>query len=116
MEHFVDKLSSPSSILLIFCHFLDVLEKKLIWPLGYPRPFRPSSRFEVIQWTLFDKNKMYAFTDQEPTSSFPTSYYGDFTEILQTVKQAINQKYGNRRLDLLNGYHRVDPKRGNKIR
>eukprot|EP00111_Clytia_hemisphaerica_P023368 TCONS_00068795-protein len=90
----------------------DVLEKKLTWPLGYPRPFRPSSRFEVIQWTLFDKNKMYAFTDQEPTSSFPASYYGDFTEILQTVKQAINQKYGNRRLELLNGYHRVDPKRG----
>lgn len=56
---------------------------------------------------------MYSFSDTEAVSSFPTAYYKDFTEVLQTVKRAIQQKYNRPlKLDLVNGYHRVDPRRG----
>ena len=56
---------------------------------------------------------MYDFSDEEPTSSFPNSYYGDFTEILKTVKNALQErnKYSSN-IELIHGYHRVDPKRG----
>ena len=95
---------------------LDVLEKRLPWPIGYPRPFKPSSRFEVLEWTFFDKNQMYSFSDDEPTSNFPNFYYGDFSKILQTIKLTLHkQQKGPSNLQLLHGYHRVDPKRGTMI-
>lgn len=93
----------------------DVLEKRLSWPLGFARPFKPLSRFEVIQWTYFDKSVMYDFSDEEPTSLFPNSYYGDFTEILQTVKNALQERnIHSSNMELMHGFHRVDPKRGIK--
>ena len=58
---------------------------------------------------------MYDFSDEEPTSSFPNSYYGDFSEILETVKHAIQERNNHpSSLELLHGYHRVDPKRGSE--
>lgn len=98
---------------------VDVPEKTLHWPVGFTAPFKPSSRFEVIQWTYFDNKNLYGYTDVEPVSNFSTANKKDVNDIMNIVKQAIQREYGHTNeynFRLINGYRRLDPQRGKRRR
>ena len=47
-------------------YFLGVPEKKPSWPIGFRQPFKPQSRFEVLQWEYFTDTSSYGFTEVNP--------------------------------------------------
>ena len=89
-----------------------VPEKTLHWPVGYPAPFKPGSRFEVIPWTFFDEKLLYGHSDVEPVSEHSPAYEKDRTLIMDTVAKAMKRNTGSTDFRLLQGYRRVDPTRG----
>lgn len=45
---------------------LGVPEKRPSWPIGFRQPFKPQSRFEVLQWEYFTDTSSYGFTEVNP--------------------------------------------------
>lgn len=92
---------------------LEVPEKTLHWPIGFPPPFKPATRFEVIKWTYFDDKRFYAFSDGEAVSN-DEIYRNDVSEIFETMKYVIHKEHAvsKQYLKLVNGYRRLDPQRG----
>lgn len=43
-----------------------VPEKRPSWPIGFRQPFKPQSRFEVLQWEYFTDTSSYGFTEVNP--------------------------------------------------
>lgn len=43
-----------------------VPEKRPLWPIGFRQPFKPQSRFEVLQWEYFTDTSSYGFTEVNP--------------------------------------------------
>lgn len=91
----------------------EVPEKTLHWPIGFPPPFKPATRFEVIKWTYFDDKRFYAFSDGEAVSN-DEIYRNDVSEIFETMKYVIHKEHAvsKQYLKLVNGYRRLDPQRG----
>ena len=46
--------------------FSGVPEKRPSWPIGFRQPFKPTSRFEVLQWEYFTDTSSYGFTETNP--------------------------------------------------
>jgi len=46
--------------------FSGVPEKIPSWPIGFHPPFKPQSRFEVLQWEYFTDTSSYGFTEVNP--------------------------------------------------
>ena len=49
-----------------FLFFSGVPEKRPSWPIGFRQPFKPTSRFEVLQWEYFTATSSYGFTETNP--------------------------------------------------
>lgn len=45
---------------------VGVPEKRPSWPIGFRQPFKPQSRFEVLQWEYFTDTSSYGFTEVNP--------------------------------------------------
>ncbi|KAK3753256.1 hypothetical protein QZH41_004469 [Actinostola sp. cb2023] len=58
-----------------------VREKHPSWPIGFPQPFRPTSRFEVIQWEYFNQNVSYGFTEVNPQVELKGAFKRDAIEV-----------------------------------
>lgn len=58
---------------LFFC--LGVPEKRPSWPIGFRQPFKPQSRFEVLQWEYFTDTSSYGFTEVNPKVRFTISWF-----------------------------------------
>lgn len=89
-----------------------VPEKHPSWPIGFPQPFRPTSRFEVIQWEYFNHNVSYGFTEVNPQVQLKGAYKQDTDEVIQTASRMLTHEQPDKKAHLINGYRRLDPCRG----
>ncbi|XP_012562837.1 chondroitin sulfate glucuronyltransferase isoform X1 [Hydra vulgaris] len=92
-----------------------VPEKLLHWPIGFPHPFKPLSRFEVIEWMYFDLKYLYGQKDAEPVSEYDSANKKDISDIIKIAEQALQFQHNpatNYHYELVNGYRRLDPQRG----
>ena len=92
---------------------LGVPEKTKTWPVGHTKPFKPNSRFEVIDWVYFDKDNMYGITDESPISNYTHAYRQDYDEIMTLVSKTLHIPV--KKLEMVDGYRRLDPRRGEEI-
>ena len=92
-----------------------VPEKVLRWPVGFTDPFKPNSRFEVINWKYFNNSAIFGSTDLEPVSEITEAEKLDLDEVKQTAVSVIKKelpKVQESDVELKTGYKRLDPKRG----
>lgn len=91
-----------------------VPEKRPSWPIGFRQPFKPQSRFEVLQWEYFTDTSSYGFTEVNPKVPLRGDYKKDVEDVKETAIKMLTREYSNanKEFRLLNGYRRVDPRRG----
>ncbi|KAJ8268438.1 hypothetical protein COCON_G00136100 [Conger conger] len=86
------------------------------WPIGINPPFRPKTRFEVINWDYFTEEHMYSCADGSPKCELRGADRADVLSVLETAVERLNERYQPqlrfRKRRLLNGYRRFDPTRG----
>lgn len=86
----------------------------LKWPIGIPEANKPSTRFDIIQWTYFTDSHIYFdddFTNERPLQGANKQ---DIQEILEVAFERLNANYENKfkQYKLVNGYRRFEPSRG----
>lgn len=91
---------------------VGVPEKHPSWPIGFPQPFKPTSRFEVIQWEYFNHNVSYGFTEVNPQVKLEGAFKQDTEEVIHTATRMLTHEDPSKKAQLINGYRRVDPCRG----
>ncbi|MEQ2209729.1 hypothetical protein XENOCAPTIV_003219, partial [Xenoophorus captivus] len=86
------------------------------WPIGINSPFKPKTRFEVINWDYFTEEHIYSCTDGSPKCEMRGADRADVSAILEVAVERLNEHYQPqlrfRKRRLLNGYRRFDPTRG----
>ncbi|XP_006006955.1 chondroitin sulfate glucuronyltransferase [Latimeria chalumnae] len=86
------------------------------WPLGINPPFKPKSRFEVINWDYFTEDHIFSCVDGSPKCELQGVDKVDVVDIIETAVQELNEKYQPflrfMKRQMLNGYRRFDPTRG----
>ncbi|KPP75120.1 chondroitin sulfate glucuronyltransferase-like [Scleropages formosus] len=86
------------------------------WPIGISPPFRPKTRFEVINWDYFTEEHMYSCSNGAPKCELKGVDRADVTAVLETAVERLNERYQPqlrfRKRRLLSGYRRFDPMRG----
>ncbi|XP_020350301.1 chondroitin sulfate glucuronyltransferase [Oncorhynchus nerka] len=86
------------------------------WPIGVNPPFRPKTRFEVINWEYFTEEHIYSCPDSSPKCELRGADRADVSAVLETAVERLNERYQPqlrfRKRHLLNGYRRFDPTRG----
>ncbi|XP_043850342.1 chondroitin sulfate synthase 2 [Dromiciops gliroides] len=91
-------------------------EQEAAWPLGIPAPFRPSSRFEVLNWDYFTEQHAFSCADGSPSCPLRGADRDDVADVLGAAVEELNRRYHPalqlRKQQLLNGYRRFDPTRG----
>ncbi|EDO44753.1 predicted protein, partial [Nematostella vectensis] len=87
-------------------------EKHPSWPLGFQFPFQPKSRFEVIEWQYFTEHASYGFTEVNPEVKLEGDYKKDVHEVVSTAYKMLSRESPHEKKWLINGYRRVDPRRG----
>ncbi|XP_020615853.1 chondroitin sulfate glucuronyltransferase-like [Orbicella faveolata] len=91
-----------------------VPEKRPSWPIGFRQPFKPQSRFEVLQWEYFTDTSSYGFTEVNPKVPLRGDYKRDVEDVKETAIKMLSREYSSAQKEfrLINGYRRVDPRRG----
>lgn len=91
-----------------------VPEKRPSWPIGFRQPFKPTSRFEVLQWEYFTDTSSYGFTEVNPKVPLQGDYKKDVEDVKETAIKMLSREYSSteRSFRMVNGYRRVDPRRG----
>lgn len=91
-----------------------VPEKRPSWPIGFRQPFKPTSRFEVLQWEYFTDTSSYGFTEANPKVPLRGDYKKDAEDVKETAIKMLSREYSNaeNQFRMVNGYRRVDPRRG----
>lgn len=91
-----------------------VPEKRPSWPIGFRQPFKPTSRFEVLQWEYFTDTSSYGFSEVNPKVPLRGDYKKDVEDVKETAIKMLSREYSNVEKDfrLINGYRRIDPRRG----
>uniref|UniRef100_A0A3P8X016 Hexosyltransferase n=1 Tax=Cynoglossus semilaevis TaxID=244447 RepID=A0A3P8X016_CYNSE len=86
------------------------------WPIGINPPFKPRTRFEVINWEYFTEEHIYSCVDGSPKCEIRGADRADVAAILEIAVERLNERYQPqlrfRKRRLLNGYRRFDPTRG----
>ncbi|XP_039609164.1 chondroitin sulfate glucuronyltransferase [Polypterus senegalus] len=86
------------------------------WPIGINPPFRPKTRFEVINWDYFTEDHLFSCIDGAPKCELRGADRADVIDVVETALERLNQRYQPllrfRKQRLLNGYRRFDPTRG----
>lgn len=86
------------------------------WPIGVNPPFKPKSRFEVINWDYFTEDHIYSCVDGSPKCELLGINKADVNNIVEVAIEQMNEKYQPvlrfKKRQLLNGYRRFDPTRG----
>lgn len=86
------------------------------WPVGINPPFKPRTRFEVINWEYFTEEHIYSCVDSSPKCEMRGADRADVNAVLEIAVERLNEKYQPqlrfRKRRLLNGYRRFDPTRG----
>uniref|UniRef100_A0AAY5KPF9 Hexosyltransferase n=1 Tax=Esox lucius TaxID=8010 RepID=A0AAY5KPF9_ESOLU len=86
------------------------------WPIGVNPPFKPKTRFEVINWEYFTEEHIYSCADSSPKCELRGADRADVSAVLETAVERLNERYQPqlrfRKRRLLNGYRRFDPTRG----
>lgn len=86
------------------------------WPIGINPPFKPRTRFEVINWEYFTEEHMYSCVDSSPKCEMRGADRADVSAVLEVAVERLNERYQPRlrfrKRRLLNGYRRFDPTRG----
>lgn len=86
------------------------------WPIGINPPFKPRTRFEVINWEYFTEEHIYSCIDSSPKCEIRGADRADVSAVLEVAVERLNERYQPqlrfRKRRLLNGYRRFDPTRG----
>ncbi|KAK9527594.1 hypothetical protein VZT92_014142 [Zoarces viviparus] len=86
------------------------------WPIGINPPFKPRTRFEVINWEYFTEEHIYSCIDSSPKCEMRGADRADVNAVLEIAVERMNERYQPqlrfRKRRLLNGYRRFDPTRG----
>lgn len=86
------------------------------WPVGINAPFKPRTRFEVLNWEYFTEEHIYSCADGSPKCEMRGADHADVGAVLEVALERLNQRYQPqlrfRKRRLLNGYRRFDPTRG----
>ncbi|XP_042366418.1 chondroitin sulfate glucuronyltransferase [Plectropomus leopardus] len=86
------------------------------WPIGINPPFKPRTRFEVINWEYFTEEHIYSCIDSSPKCEMRGADRADVNAVLEIAVERLNERYQPqlrfRKRRLLNGYRRFDPTRG----
>nr|XP_020475472.1 chondroitin sulfate glucuronyltransferase [Monopterus albus] len=86
------------------------------WPIGINHPFKPRTRFEVINWDYFTEEHIYSCIDSSPKCEIKGADRADVNAVLEIAVERLNELYQPqlrfRKRRLLNGYRRFDPTRG----
>ncbi|KAI9516663.1 Chondroitin sulfate glucuronyltransferase [Dissostichus eleginoides] len=86
------------------------------WPIGINAPFKPKTRFEVINWEYFTEEHIYSCIDSSPKCEMRGADRADVNAVLEIAVERLNERYQPqlrfRKRRLLNGYRRFDPTRG----
>uniref|UniRef100_A0A3Q3M958 Hexosyltransferase n=1 Tax=Labrus bergylta TaxID=56723 RepID=A0A3Q3M958_9LABR len=86
------------------------------WPIGINPPFKPRTRFEVINWEYFTEEHIYSCVDSSPKCEMRGADRADVNAVLEIAVERLNERYQPqlrfRKRRLLNGYRRFDPTRG----
>ncbi|XP_060949658.1 chondroitin sulfate glucuronyltransferase [Limanda limanda] len=86
------------------------------WPIGINPPFKPRTRFEVINWEYFTEEHIYLCVDSSPKCEMRGADRADVSAVLEIAVERLNERYQPqlrfRKRRLLNGYRRFDPTRG----
>ncbi|XP_019735427.1 chondroitin sulfate glucuronyltransferase [Hippocampus comes] len=86
------------------------------WPVGINAPFKPRTRFEVLNWDYFTEEHIHACTDGSPKCELRGADRADVAGVLEAALERLNARYQPRlrflKRRLLNGYRRFDPTRG----
>ncbi|XP_068437609.1 chondroitin sulfate glucuronyltransferase [Clinocottus analis] len=86
------------------------------WPIGINPPFKPGTRFEVINWEYFTEEHIYSCIDSSPKCEMRGADRADVNAVLEIAVERLNERYQPqlrfRKRRLLNGYRRFDPTRG----
>ena len=69
--------------------FSGVPEKRPSWPIGFRQPFKPTSRFEVLQWEYFTDTSSYGFSETNPKVRI--WFWGHLIDFL--VIKAVNARW-----------------------
>ncbi|MGH0146716.1 UNVERIFIED_CONTAM: hypothetical protein FKN15_025988 [Acipenser sinensis] len=86
------------------------------WPIGINSPFKPKTRFEVINWEYFTEEHIYSCIDGAPKCELRGADRADVSDVVEMAVERLNERYQPvlrfRKQHLLNGYRRFDPTRG----
>lgn len=86
------------------------------WPIGINPPFKPRTRFEVINWEYFTEEHIYSCVDSSPKCEIRGADHADVAAVLDIAVERLNERYQPQlrfqKRRLLNGYRRFDPTRG----
>ncbi|XP_056440131.1 chondroitin sulfate glucuronyltransferase [Gadus chalcogrammus] len=86
------------------------------WPIGITAPFKPKTRFEVINWEYFTEDHVYSCLESAPKCELRGADRADVSAVLEMAVERLNARYQPqlrfRKRRLLNGYRRFDPTRG----
>ncbi|KAJ3611555.1 hypothetical protein NHX12_021570 [Muraenolepis orangiensis] len=86
------------------------------WTYILSAPFKPSTRFEVINWEYFTEDHVYSCPEGAPKCELRGADRADVTAVLEMAVERLNARYRPqlrfRKRRLLNGYRRFDPTRG----
>lgn len=86
------------------------------WPIGINPPFKPRTRFEVINWEYFTDEHIYSCVDSSPKCEIRGADHADVAAVLDIAVERLNERYQPQlrfqKRRLLNGYRRFDPTRG----
>ncbi|XP_034069872.1 chondroitin sulfate glucuronyltransferase [Gymnodraco acuticeps] len=86
------------------------------WPIGINAPFKPKTRFEVINWEYFTEEHIYSCIDSSPKCEMRGADRADVNAVLEIAVERLNERYQPQlrfhKRRLLNGYRRFDPTRG----
>lgn len=86
------------------------------WPVGINPPFKPRTRFEVINWEYFTEEHIYSCVDSSPKCEIRGADHADVAAVLDIAVERLNERYQPQlrfqKRRLLNGYRRFDPTRG----
>uniref|UniRef100_A0A3B4AJE9 Hexosyltransferase n=1 Tax=Periophthalmus magnuspinnatus TaxID=409849 RepID=A0A3B4AJE9_9GOBI len=86
------------------------------WPIGINPPFKPRTRFEVINWEYFTEEHIYSCVDSSPKCEIRGADHADVVAVLEIAVERLNERYQPQlrfqKRRLLNGYRRFDPTRG----
>lgn len=91
-----------------------VIEKRPTWPIAYPHPYVPKTRFGVIGWQYFTKTHIYGFSDDNPEVILEDEYKEDIDEVYDTSVKMLQEEMGSKYkvFRLINGYRKFDMLRG----